>query len=243
MIAVHGRSSSSPRSAAAANRSAAARSCGPSPSASARARSPSPSAEPSAGERAARLHALGGQRRRQSLGARRLEAHELAARGDGRQNLPGSAGQQDQVDEVGRLLQRLQHPVGGRVAHRVGLLDHEHAPPRLERRPRRRRYDRLVDVRHQHLGGAARRDPGQVGVRAALHALGDVGACGRAVSKQRRREGAGDGPLAGARRPGEQVGVRCTARRQRRRQQRLGVRVAFDPRQRGGARSAHDDPA
>ena len=97
---------------------------------------------------------------------RRIEAHELAARADRRQHLDQPVGEQDQVHERRRLLERLQHPVGRLVAELVDALDHEHAPLGLERRLARRRDHRPVDVADEDLVGAARRDPGQVGMRA-----------------------------------------------------------------------------
>ena len=112
----------------------------------------------------ARLRLLGCDPARRELGrepgdARRLEAHELAARGDGLEHIGGPRGDQDQVDELGRLLERLEQPVGGRVAERLCSLDREHAPAGLERRPRRRDDDGLVDVGDEHLRSAARGDP------------------------------------------------------------------------------------
>ena len=104
------------------------------------------------------------------VGARRVEAHVLAARGDRGQDLARAVGEQDEVREGGGLLERLEHPVGGLVVHRLGALDDEHAPARLERRPRRGRDHGLVDVGDEHLGGAAGRHPGEVGVHAVLHA-------------------------------------------------------------------------
>jgi hypothetical protein len=76
----------------------------------------------------------------------------LAARGDRRQDLARAVGEQDQVDEGGRLLERLEHPVGGLLDHRVGALDDEDAPrARLERRARSGGGDdRLVDVGDEH---------------------------------------------------------------------------------------------
>ena len=164
--------------------------------------------------------------RRQLVGRRRVEAHRLAARQDRRQHVLRAVGQQQQVRERRRLLQRLEHPVGGVLVHRVDALDDEHAPARLERRPRRGGDDRLVDVGHEHLGRAAGRDPGEVRVHAVLRAQPRVLGIGRAVGQQRRRERARDVALA---RPGgavEQVGVaRRPRRRQRRRQD--GARVGM----------------
>ena len=77
-----------------------------------------------------------------------------------------AVGQEQQVHERRRFLERLQHAVGRLVVHRVDGLDHEHPPRGLKRRARGRRHDRLLDVGHQHLRGARGRHPGQVRVRA-----------------------------------------------------------------------------
>jgi hypothetical protein len=57
-----------------------------------------------------------------------------------------------------------------------------------------------------------------------------------AVGQQRGGERASDVALAGTRGAGEEIGVRCLARRQRSEQQRLGVGVSLDP---GEQRSGH----
>ena len=166
--------------------------------------------------------------RKRRLG-RRLEPHVLAARGDGRQHVAGAVGEQDQVHELGRLLERLEHPVGGRVPHRLGLLDHEHAPARLKRRSRRRRDHRLVDVRDEHLGDTTRRHPGEVGVGAPRDPLGGLRALGRTVGDQRGGECARDVTLTRACGTGKKIGVRGLRRRQGGEQQGLGVGVSLDP--------------
>ena len=134
-----------------------------------------------------------------------------AARGDRRQHLAGAVGEQHEVRERRRLLERLEHPVGGLVVHRVGALDHEHAPARLERGARGGGDDGLVDVGHEHVGRAAGGDPGQIGVHAVERAaVGGLGV-GGAVGQQRGGERAGGAGLAGSRRAVEQVGVRGRA--------------------------------
>jgi hypothetical protein len=67
-------------------------------------------------------------------------------RSDRRQHVLAVVGQQDQVDERGRLLERLEQPVGGLVVHRSGPFDHEHPARGLKRRAGGGRDDRLVDV-------------------------------------------------------------------------------------------------
>ncbi len=129
--------------------------------------------------------------------------------------------------EGGRLLERLEHPVGGLVVHRVGALEDEHAPPRLERRARGGGHDRLLDVGDEHLRGAAGGDPRQVGVDAVHHARAASVGVGRAVGEQLRGERAGGARLAGARRAVEEVGVGGPAvRRQRAAEDGAGVGVA-----------------
>ena len=130
--------------------------------------------------------------------------------------------------EVGGLLERLEHPVGGLVVHRLGALDDEDAPARLERRPRGGGDDGLVDVGDEHLGGAARRDPGEVGVHAVLDARRDRVRVGGAVAQQRGGEGAGDGRLARAAGAVEEVGVAGPAvGRQRAAEDGAGVGVTL----------------
>ena len=139
------------------------------------------------------------QPRSDLLGRQRVEAHELAARGDRRQHLAQPVGEQDQVHEVGRLLQRLEHAVGGGLDHRVGALDHEHAPGGLERRARGGGDHGLVDVGDQQLVRAGGSDPREIGMRSAAHSF--------VLAQQRGGHGPRDGALPGARRPVEQVGV------------------------------------
>src|SRR4051794_30396973 len=162
------------------------------------------------------------------LGLGRVEAHELAARGDRRQELAGPAREQDEVGERRGLLERLEHLVLRLLVHRLGPLDDEHAAPGLERRARRRGHDRLVDVADEHLGRAARRDPREVGMDAVADALaGGVGVA-RAVGEELGGERARRLALAGTGRAVEEVGVAGHAvGRQRRGQDRAGVGVTF----------------
>ena len=184
--------------------------------------------EPSACVRDLRVDPGLREARGEASGARRLEADLLATRRDRWQHLPEARGEEDQVDEVGGLLERLQQAVGGRVAHRVGRLDHEDAAAGLERRPRRRRDDRLVDVGDEHLGGPARRDPHEVGVGPACDACAGVILVRRALAEQGGRERARDRPFAGASRPIKKVCVRGARGGQCRLQQCACVRVLLD---------------
>src|SRR6185437_9255019 len=162
----------------------------------------------------------------------RVEAHRLATRGDRGQHVLAAVGQQQQVHELGRFLERLQHAVGRLVVHRLDRLDHEDAPSRLERRARRRRDDRLLDVGDEHLGRARAAHPRQVGVRVALDPLPHAAGIVLLVRQQRRREGARDRALARARGAVEEVCVRRSRPlAQRRAEHGTRVRVGVDARQ------------
>ena len=165
--------------------------------------------EPRARERGVAPFAERLERRRGLPHRRRVEPDQLAARDDRRQHLGEPVGQQDQVHERRRLLERLQHPVGGLVAELVDALDHEHAATRLERRLARRRHDRAVDVADEDLVRAARRDPGQIGMGArrdpALARSRDPATRRRAARPRSR------GPrTACRRRPARGTGTRAT---------------------------------
>ena len=126
-----------------------------------------------------------------------------------------------------RLLERLEHPVGGLVVQLVGVLDDEDAARRLERRPRRGGDDGLVDVADEDPGGARRRDPREVGMDAVL-------ARGRARCRDRaRRRRAARRRTRGPRPPS-----RCPRGRGRGRRAR-GCRRAAGPRR--GRRGRGDD--
>ena len=68
--------------------------------------------------------------------AERAEAQHLAAGADRLPQAQGRRRDEDDVRARGRLLQALEQRVLGRLVHRVGVVDHEHAPARLERGPR-----------------------------------------------------------------------------------------------------------
>ena len=132
-----------------------------------------------------------------------------------------------------RLLERLEHLVGRLVVDRVGALDDEHAPARLERRARRGGDDRLVDVADEHLGGAAGVDPCQVGMDAVLDAppARVVGSAAPSASSSAANARAASRLPAPA---GPWKRYACEgapAGRERRGQDRAGVRVAFDDRE------------
>ncbi len=65
--------------------------------------------EPAAGAGGLRRHPVGPEPLRDLVGARRVEAHGLAAAGDRGQHVARAAGEQQQVGEGGRLLERLEH--------------------------------------------------------------------------------------------------------------------------------------
>jgi len=144
----------------------------------------------------------------QPVGGEWVEAHQLAARDHRLEHPPQRAGQQDQVHERRWLLERLQHPVGHLVVHQVDSLEHEHALSGLERRPRRGRDHRLLDVVHAHDVCAARDDPGEVGVRAVRDTQPDVLRVGRALGEQLSRQRPRRRTLAGPGRAVEQIRVR-----------------------------------
>ena len=64
--------------------------------------------------------------RRNLSDGRRVEAHQLTTRADCWKHVDEPVGQQDQVHERRRLLEGLEHPVGGFVSELVDALDHEH---------------------------------------------------------------------------------------------------------------------
>ena len=216
-------------SGARANASACARSAGPSREPERERLLAVAERQPRARERRGRLDAARLQPLGDRLGAQRVEAHGLAAGGDRRQHLGRAVGEQQQHDVGRRLLERLEQRVGRLVVHRVGALEHEHAPARLERRVRGGGHDGLVDVAAQHLVRAAGRDPGQVGMRAVLHPHARVvrGRPRRARAARRRRRA----PRRACRcPPGRAAGRRARAalRLERGAEHGGGVRVGFE---------------
>ena len=159
--------------------------------------------QPTARRRPRAGHALALERRGDPLGRQRIEAHELAARDDRLEHAPERLGEEDEVHEGRRLLERLQQSVGDLVVHGLDALEHEHPPGRLERRARGGGHDRLVDVADAHdvrTGGA---DPGQVGMGSHEHAPVRVLAVGSALGQQLGGERGRRGALARAGRPVE----------------------------------------
>ena len=218
----------SPASVARAKLSAAARSTRPSSPASSRACSASPSdrrAQAIAVSRSApasstcrATSSIGGASNRTTWQRERIVGSTSTSR----------RRQQDQVHERGRLLQRLEHPVGRLVAELVRVLDHEHAAARLERGLARRRHDGAVDVADQDLVRAARRDPGQVRMRARHHAHTRARGVRRVLRQQLGGHRPGDRALAGPAGAVEQIRVRgLAARRERGAEHRPGMWMAF----------------
>ena len=112
------------------------------------------------------------------------------------------------MDELGRLLERLQQRVLALVAHRLGRLDDEDALAAFEG-PVGGGADHPLAHLLDHVLGAARRQPDEVGVRRGVEqgaAAGVLGVLGRG-GEDLGGEGAGRGPLAGPARPAEEVGV------------------------------------
>ncbi len=137
------------------------------------------------------------------------------------------------MDEVRGLLQGLQQRVLALVAHLLGGLDHEDTLLRFEG-PVGGGADHLLAHLLDHVLGAARPQPDEVGVRRGIDqgaAPGVVGV-GGAGSEDLGREGARHGGLAGAARAAEEVGVR-RPRGERRRQRHPRPRLVL------GALSRH----
>ena len=121
------------------------------------------------------------------------------------------------MDEGGRLLERLQQPVRTLVVEGVSALDHEHPACGLEGCPACGSDHRAVDVRHEHLVGAARPDPGQIRVRPGAHPRARALGVWRPFRQQLGCQRSSRAALAGAGRAVEQIGVgQATAGRERR---------------------------
>ena len=101
------------------------------------------------------------------LGRQRREVDRLAARGDRLQQRRRLGGEQDQVDEPGRLLQRLQQRVLALVAHRLGRLDDEDPLAAFEGPVGGGPDHPLAHLLDQVLG-AAWSQPDQVGMRRGI---------------------------------------------------------------------------
>ena len=120
------------------------------------------------------------------------------------------------MDELGRLLERLQQRVLALVAHRLRRLDDEDALAAFEGPVGGGADHPLAHLLDQVLG-AARHQPDEVGMRRGIEqgaAAGVVGVLG-AAGEDLGGEGARGGPLAGALRPAEEVGVRGPGRQRR----------------------------
>ncbi len=149
-----------------------------------------------------------GQLRLDGLDRERSEVDRLTARDDGLEQRRRLGAEQDQVDEIGRLLERLQQRVLALVAHRLGGLEDEDPAAALERSVGGRADHPLADLLDQVLG-AARCQPDEVGVgrgieqRPAAGIVGVGGPGGEDLSRERPRRG----PLAGAWWAAEEVGM------------------------------------
>ena len=159
-----------------------------------------------------------GEPRLDRVRAEPVEADLAAARAHRLQQRLGLGADQDQVGERRRLLERLQQRVLALLGHRVGGLDHEHAPLALERA--------VGDLRRSPARGRPR--PG-AGCRAGAARRGRDAARGRRARGGARRRGRARpsasssaasaraaARLAGAGRAGEQVGVEGRGARRRR---------------------------
>ena len=121
------------------------------------------------------------------------------------------------MDEGGRLLEGLQQRVLALVAHRLGGLEDEDPVLAFEG-PVGGGADHPLAHLVDHVLGAARGEPDEVGVRRGVEqgaATGVVGV-GGAGGDDLRREGPRGGPLPGPARAAEEVGVGRPRRRARR---------------------------
>ena len=135
----------------------------------------------------------------EDLGRERGEVDGVAAGGDRLQEGLGLGGEQDQVDELGGLLERLQQRVLALVAQRLRRLDDEDALAAFEGPVGGGADHPLAHLLDQVLG-AARGEPDEVGMRRGIEqgaAAGVVGVLG-AGGEDLGGEGAGGGALAGA---------------------------------------------
>jgi hypothetical protein len=136
-------------------------------------------------------HAQLGDRGRGLLLGRGLEAHRLAARADRGQDLAQAVGQQDEMHVGRRLLQGLEHPVGGFVAQLVSPLDHEHATAGLKGCLAGGGDHGPGDVGDEDLVRPTGDHPGQIRVSSRVHAAAGVigirGALGQQLGRQSAR--------------------------------------------------------
>ena len=189
----------------------------------------------------ARTPARARARRRSSaraiaLGGERIEAHVLAARGDRRQHVLAAVGQQQQVHERGRLLERLQHagwPPGRSSSRRASITNTRRADSNGVRVAAATTGSSMSA--DQHLRGARGRAPrsGPGARRARTRSATALRICARrrpaAPRRRRARSRACRCPA------GPWNRYACEAARpaaQRRREHRARVRVRVDARQR-----------
>ena len=142
------------------------------------------------------------------------EVEALAAREDRAEDLVRLGRREDELHELGRLLERLQQRVERRRREHVDLVDVEDAELALDRRVLDLGEDALVDVLDLVVRGAVdldhveRRAAGDGPAGGALPA----GVRGGAVlAVEGLGEDAGEGGLAGAAGAGEEVGLRDAA--------------------------------
>ena len=121
------------------------------------------------------------------------ERHELAARPDRLRDRPEIVGHEHDDGVLRRLLEVLEERIGGVLVHQLGREDQVDAPIGLER-PHVEVAAQLADrVDPDHLSECVE--------------LVEVGMHGPGRAEQLEREGAGELPLADARRSVEEVGV------------------------------------
>ncbi len=200
---------------AARQASTSARSSRPTGESSRRARSRSPAARRAAAAISSGVApaASGAARqlRFQHLGRERREVDRLAARGDRLQQALGLGAEQDQVDEGRRLLQRLQQRVLALVAHRLGGVDDEDAVLAFEG-PVGGGADHPLAHLVDHVLGAARGEPDEVGVRRGVEQGAAAGVVGIGAPRRRRSPPRRPAPRPASRtRAGRGRGRRATA--------------------------------
>ena len=162
----------------------------------------------------------------------RVEGDPLAARPDGRQKRLGHRRGEDDDRAGRRLLERLEHLVLRLDVQAVGVDEHEDLPAPLVRLERRglEELGHLLDADHAHR--ARRPKPEHVGMRPVVDLAAGKARVARRGPALFAVEGLGelarDQPLADARRPGEQVGVRDSALLDAAREQLDRALVAYD---------------
>src|SRR5437763_13054315 len=112
------------------------------------------------------------------------------------------------MDERGRFLERLQHPVGGLASELVRALDHEYAALSFKRSLACGCDHRAIDVANEDLVRTARGYPGEVRVDAGDRTFARSVGIDRSVRQPLCGQGAGGGALSCASGAVEEICVR-----------------------------------